>query len=56
MQLIDVEEKEDFEEEGVDINFKAPIEDINIPDQIESSLRNNFSYRSILIKSSEVLL
>ena len=56
MQLIDVEEKEGFEEEGVDFNFKTPIEDINIPDQIGLSLGNNFSFKSITIKSSEVIL
>jgi hypothetical protein len=55
-QLLKYEEKEGCEEENVEFNFKTPIEDIIIPDQIGISLVSNFSYRSVLINGSEEML
>ena len=55
-QLLKYEEKEGCEEENVEFNFKTPIEDIIIPDQIGISLASNFSYRSVLINGSEEML
>jgi hypothetical protein len=52
MQLIDVENKEESEEENFNLNFKTPDEDIYDLEHIALSLNSNISTRSILVHAS----
>ena len=52
MQLIDVENKEESEEENFNLNFTTPDEDIYNLEHIATSLNSNLSGKSILIYAS----
>ena len=46
MQLIEVEDKDQVEEENLNLTFKVPVEDIFITDHISTSINTSTSIKS----------
>ena len=46
MQLIEVEEKDQVQEENLNLTFKVPVEDIFVTDHISTSINTSTSIKS----------